>query len=409
MRKNPNSHPNRPEHWEEKPARPDFLVFGSPYIGDEDMVEVMDTLRSGWLGTGPKVQRFEAMFREYIGAKHAIALSSCTAGLHLALEATGVGPDDEVITSPLTFSSTANVVVHTGAKPVFVDVDRRTMNMDPERLHQAVSARTRAIIPVHLAGRPCDMQPIIDVARRHGCVVIEDAAHAIEASYRGQKVGTIGDLAAFSFYVTKNLVTGEGGMVTTNNDSWAEEIRIKSLHGISRDAWKRYSSEGFQPYETVYAGYKYNMMDIQAALGIHQLARLEEQLKVRERHWQRYSQALAALDELILPVEESHIRHARHLYTVLLRLERLTISRNEFVEALRAENIGTGIHFYPLHLHRYYRKLLGHKRGDFPNAEFIGDCTVSLPLSAKLMDEDVEDVISAVRKVIVVSRKKRVS
>jgi len=385
----------------ERKRRSEFLVFGSPAIGEPEIAEVVATLRSGWLGTGPRVQRFEADFRTYIGCTHAVALSSCSAGLHLALDVLGIGPGDEVITSPLTFSATANVIVHVGARPVFADVDQRTMNLDTEAVARAVTHRTKAILPVHLAGRPCEMDPLLEVARRHDLRVVEDAAHAIEARYRGRPIGTIGDLTAFSFYVTKNLVTGEGGMLTTQDAAWAEEIRVRALHGISRDAWKRYSADGFQPYDTLFPGYKYNMTDLQAALGIHQLARLEANLAVRERHWRRYDEAFADHPFLASPAPaDPRDRHARHLYTVLLDTDRAGMSRNEFIVRLKAENIGTGIHFTALHLHSYYAKTFGFTRGQFPAAEFIGERTVSLPLSAKLSDEDVEDVIAAVRRVL---------
>lgn len=382
-----------------KPVRDSFLVFGQPLIGEEEIQEVVDTLQSGWLGTGPKVHKFEDDFKKYIGCKHAIALNSCTAGLFLALEAVGIEPGDEVITTPMTFAATANVIIHHRAKPVFVDIERDTMNIDPNEIEDAITSKTKAIIPVHFAGRPCKMDEIMDIARRHNLFVIEDAAHATETWYKDKKIGNIGDITVFSFYVTKNLVTGEGGMITTNNDDWAEEMRIKSLHGISKDAWKRYSAEGFQPYEVIYPGYKFNMMDIQAALGIHQLARIEENLKIRERHWRRYNSAFADVPELILPIEDNN-RHARHLYTILIRPEKLKIDRNQFIDALKAENIGTGIHFVALHLHKYYKEKFGYKRGDFPNSEFVSDRTISLPMSAKLKDEDVDDVISAVKKVI---------
>ncbi len=386
---------------QDKGRRSEFLIFGSPAIGEEEIAEVVATLRSGWLGTGPRVQRFEADFRAYVGCAHAVALNSCTAGLHLALEVLGIGAGDEVITSPLTFSATANVIVHVGATPVFADVDPRTMNLDPVAAAQAVTPRTKAILPVHLAGRPCEMDSLLELARRHGLAVIEDAAHAVEARYRGRGIGTLGDMTAFSFYVTKNLVTGEGGMLTTGNAAWAEEVRIRALHGINKDAWKRYSAEGFQPYDTLFPGYKYNMMDIQAALGIHQLARLEANLAVRERYWRRYDESFANHPLLTTPVPvDPRDRHARHLYTVLLDTERAGMSRNEFIVRLKAENIGTGIHFSPLHLHSYYAKTYGFTRGQFPAAEWIGHRTVSLPLSAKLTDEDVEDVIAAVLRVL---------
>lgn len=383
-----------------KPVRDDFLVFGSPDIREPEIKEVENTLRSGWLGTGPKTHKFENDFKKYIGCKHALALNSCTAGLHLALNVIGVRPGDEVITTPMTFASTANVIVHQGARPVFVDIERDTMNIDPDKIEEAITPKTKAVIPVHVAGRPCKMDEIMDIARRHNLYVIEDAAHAVEAWYKDQKVGNIGDIAAFSFYVTKNVVTGEGGMVTTNNDEWAEEIRIRRLHGLSKDAWKRYSAEGFQPYEVLYPGYKYNMTDIQASLGIHQLARVEENWKIRDRIWKRYNEAFSQIPEIITPLEEKGIRHAHHLYTILLRLEQLKIDRNQFIEALKAENIGTGIHYVTLHLHKYYRETFGFKRGDFPNAEWVSDRTVSLPLSPKLTAEDVGHVIKGVSKIL---------
>ena len=389
------------------PVRKEFLVFGSPAIEEGEIQEVVDTLRSGWLGTGPKVHRFEGDFKRYIGCKHAIAVNSCTAGLHLALDVLGIGEGDEVITTPMTFAATANVIVHRRARPVFVDVDRKTQNIDPNRIEDAITPRTKAIIPVHMAGRPCDMDAIMDIAQRHNLFVIEDAAHAVEAIYKGQKIGNIGHITVFSFYVTKNVCTGEGGMITTNNDEWAEEMRIKRLHGISKDAWKRYSAEGFQPYETLYPGYKYNMMDIQAALGIHQLARVEQNLKIREQYWQKYDEAFAEIPEIITPSKElpPNSRHARHLYNILLDIDRLRITRNQFIEAMKAENIGTGIHFTALHLHKYYRDTFGYKPGDFPNAEWIGERTVSLPLSPKLTETDVDDVIVGLTRIASYYRK----
>jgi len=383
-----------------KPVRDSFLLFGSPQILQDEIDELVNTLRSGWIGTGPKTHKFERMFAQYVKARNAVALNSCTAGLELALDVLGIGPGDEVITTPITFCATANVIVHRGAKPVFADIELPSMNLNPEEIERRITPRTKAIIPVHFAGRPCRMDEILDIARRYDLYVIEDAAHAIEAWYRDKKIGSIGDITAFSFYVTKNVVTGEGGMVTTDRDDWAEEIRIKSLHGISKDAWRRYTEAGFQPYDTLYPGYKFNMTDLQASLGIHQLARVEENLVVRERHWMRYNQAFADIPEITIPPEEEGIRHARHLYTILLDIDALKVDRNRFIEVLKAENIGSGIHFIALHLHSFYRKSFGYKRGDFPKAEYVSDRILSLPLSPKLTDEDVDDVIRAVKKVI---------
>ncbi len=381
--------------------RSNFLVFGSPAIGEEEIAEVVATLRSGWLGTGPRVARFEKAFRAYVGSAHAVALNSCTAGLHLALNALGIGPGDEVVTTPLTFSATANVIVHVGATPVFADVDPQTMNLNPNAVAAALTSRTRAILPVHFAGRPCDMDALLSLARRRAVAVVEDAAHATEARFRGRPIGSLGDLTCFSFYVTKNLVTGEGGMLTTDREEWADAIRIRSLHGISRDAWKRYSAEGFQPYDTLYPGYKYNMTDLQAALGLLQLARLESNLAIRERHWRRYDEAFTGHPLLTIPAPvDPRDRHARHLYTLLLDVDHAGMTRNELVTRLKAENIGTGIHFTALHLHTYYAQTYCYRRGQFPVTEFIGERTFSLPLSAKLTDEDVEDVIAAVRRVL---------
>ena len=380
--------------------RKDFLIFGSPKIEQEDIDEVVDSLKSGWISTGPKVAKFEALFKDYIGSKHALALNSCTAGLHVSMIVAGLKPGDEVVTTPMTFGATGNSIIHSGAKPVFVDINLPTMNIDPDSIEEKITPKTKALLPVHLAGRPCQMKKIKDIAQKHHLLLIEDAAHALEATYHGEKIGTIGDLTVFSFYVTKNLVTGEGGMVTTDNDSYAEKIQIYGLHGMSKGAWKRYSDEGFKHYRIVYPGFKYNMMDLQAALGIHQLQRIEKYLMRREQIWQRYDDAFRHLLLETPSPPEKETRHARHLYTILLRLEELKADRDTIQQALYQENIGTGIHFISLHLHPYYQKTFGYKRDDFPNAAYVSERTISLPLSAKLTDEDVNDVIKAVTKVL---------
>jgi dTDP-4-amino-4,6-dideoxygalactose transaminase len=378
--------------------RKEFLVFGNPQIEEDEIREVEATLRSGWLGTGPKVTLFENMFKDYTGAKHAMALNSCTAGLHLSMLVSGIGPGDEVITSPLTFCATANAVIHAGATPVFVDVEKSTMNIDPERIEKAVTARTKAIVPVHLAGRPCNMDAIQDIAGRHNLLVIEDAAHCIEGWYKGKKVGNIADMTCFSFYVTKNIVTGEGGMVTTNREDWADKVKMYALHGMSKDAWKRYSDEGFKHYQVVYPGFKYNMMDIQASLGIHQIKRVGKYLKRREEIWKQYDEAFADLPVIRPAPTEPDTIHARHLYTLLIDTDGTGMTRDQVQQRLHEMNIGTGIHFVSLHTHEYYRNRFEFKPGDFPNAKFISDRTISLPLSAKLTDRDVADVIEAVRR-----------
>ncbi|MBI2610934.1 DegT/DnrJ/EryC1/StrS family aminotransferase [Candidatus Kaiserbacteria bacterium] len=377
--------------------RKDFLIFGSPLIGQEEIDEVVATLKSGWIGTGPKTHRFEEEFKQYVRAQHAVAVNSCTAALHLSLITAGVGPGDEVIVPSITFASTANVVVHCGAKVVFADCERATQNIDPEDVRRRITDKTKAIIVVHMAGRSANMGELMAIAKEHHLAVIEDAAHAVETEYKGRKVGTIGDLGCYSFYTTKNLVTAEGGMVVTNNEAYAERIRILSLHGMSADAWKRYGSEGYKHYDVVEAGYKYNMTDIQASLGIHQLARIEKSWQRRAAIWQQYNDELQGLP-LILPAPvEKGDRHAYHLYTVLIDTDKTNVTRDEFLNEMTKRNIGTGVHFRPLHLRQYYRRALEHKEGDLPNTEWIGARTASIPLSAKLTDDDVRDVIDAIK------------
>lgn len=383
------------------PVREDFLLYGSPCIGEEEVDEVAQTIRSGWLGLGPRTHNFEKQFARYVGSKHAVGLNSCTAGLFLSLKVLGIGTGDEVITSPMTFASTANVIEHHGAKPVFVDIDRETLNMDPEKIKEAIGERTRVVIPVHMAGRPCDMDSILEMARREKLFVVNDAAHAIETRYKGKSIGSLGDFSSFSFYATKTLAIGEGGMLTTGSDEWADRIRILRLHGISRDAWKRYTSETGIRYEAVEPGYKLNMWDVQAAIGIHQLKRLEQNLARRKELFEKYDRAFSDLDQVsILNTDESeNQRHARCIYIVLLRLEALKISRDRFVACLKAENIGAGVHFTALHTHKYYREKYGFKPDQFPEARFVSESTLSLPLSAKLTDKDADQVIEAVEKI----------
>ena len=386
-------------------VREDFLIFGSPAIEEQEIDEVVNCLRSGWIGTGPRVTKFENNFRDYIGSKHSVALNSCTAALHLSMLVSGVSSGDEVITTPMTFAATANAILHTGAKPVFVDVDKATMNIDPQLIEKAITPKTKIILPVHFAGRPCNMDHIMEIAQKNNLLVIEDAAHAIEAQYKGKKIGTIGDMTCFSFYVTKNLVTGEGGMLTTNNSEWANKAKMYGLHGLDKDAWRRYSDKGFKHYQVIFPGFKYNMMDIQASLGIHQLNRLEKNFERRKEIWDIYNKELVGLPITLPHPEEKNSVHARHLYTILVNLEQLKSSRDEIVNQLIKENIGTGIHYVSLHLHEYYKQTFGYQYNDFPNAAYISDRTISLPFSAKLTNKDVEDVINAVTKVLNKNRK----
>jgi dTDP-4-amino-4,6-dideoxygalactose transaminase len=380
--------------------RDSFLVFGAPLIEQAEIDEVVDSMRTGWLGTGPKVARFEDMFRQYIGAKHAMAVNSCTAALHLSMLAAGLGRGDEVITSPMTFAATVNAIIHTGAKPVLVDCHRTNGLIDPQRVEDAITKKTRAVVPVHMYGRPCDMESIIEIANRHDLIVVEDAAHAIEAAYKGRKIGNIGHLTCFSFYVTKNVITGEGGMVTTNNPEFADKIKVYALHGMSKDAWKRFSDEGYKHYQVVFPGFKYNMMDIQAAIGIHQMQRIEKWLQRRNEIWQIYNHAFSDLPVGLPAPDEPEIVHARHLYTLSIDPEKCGVTRDEFMQRLYELNIGTGVHYIGVHLHPYYGERFGYQPEDFPNATWISERTVSIPLSAKLSASDVEDVVDAVRRAI---------
>ncbi|MCS7251517.1 MAG: DegT/DnrJ/EryC1/StrS family aminotransferase [Anaerolineae bacterium] len=379
------------------PRRDRYLVFGAPRLPEEAIEAAVRVLRSGWLGTGPQVAAFEKAFAEYIGTPFAVAVGSCTAALHLALRLVGVGPGDEVITTPITFAATANVIVHAGARPVFADVDLRTGNLDPEAAQSAITSRTKAILVVHYGGRPCEMDAFLALARRYDLFLIEDAAHALEAFYRGRKVGTLGDLAAFSFYPTKSLTTGEGGMLTTSVEAWAERARILRLHGLSRDAWRRYSEDAFPDYEVLEPGYKYNMTDIQAALGLAQLPYLERWLRCREYYWSLYNQGLQDLAGISLPPEDTHLVHARHLYTIRVNPREAPFDRDTLIHLLHKAGIGTGIHYKALHLHRFYREAFGYRPGMFPSAERISEETLSLPLSAHMEESDILYVIDVIR------------
>jgi dTDP-4-amino-4,6-dideoxygalactose transaminase len=379
--------------------RDKYLVFGQPLIEDEEVQEVVGSLRAGWLGTGPKVAEFERLIANYKNVEHAIAVNSCTAGLHLSCLALGL-EGSEVIVPAMTFCATVNAIIHAGAIPVLVDVDSDTFNIDVEQVRQKISPRTKGIIPVHFAGRPVDMEALMTLAREHNLKVIEDCAHAIETEYDCRKAGTFGDCGVLSFYSTKNIVTGEGGMVLTNDSSIATRIKRLALHGMSQDAWNRFSDDGYKHYDVVEVGYKYNMMDLQAAIGMHQIGRVGRYWEKRRCIWNRYNSAFADLPVKLPASLDGRSRHALHLYTLLIDAKRAPITRDEFIRALHRRNIGTGVHYRSIAIHPVYQQRFGWRSEDFPTAQKIGDSTISLPLSARLTDEDVEDVIAAVRDIL---------
>jgi dTDP-4-amino-4,6-dideoxygalactose transaminase len=380
--------------------RNSFLVFGQPLIEEAEMKEVLDSMTKGWLGTGPKVAKFEADFSAYKGVAHGAALNSCTAALHLSLLALDLKPGDEVITTPMTFCATVNTIIHAGAKPKLADINPATMNIDPGEIRKKMTPKVKAIVPVHFAGRSCDMDAIMDVAHEHRVAVIEDCAHAIETEYKGRKAGTFGEFGCFSFYSTKNVVTGEGGLVLAQRREAIDRIKVLGLHGMSKDAWKRFSDQGFKHYQVVEAGFKYNMMDLQAAIGIHQLSRVERYWRRREEIWHRYQEAFSSLPLGLPAAVESNTRHAYHLYTVLVDEGQAGIDRDQFLDAMTRSKIGVGVHYRSIPEHPYYQQTFGWRPEDYPHAFRVGQQTVSLPISAKLTDDDVEDVISAVHEII---------
>ncbi len=380
------------------------VPFYVPFVGDQEINEVAAAIRSGWLSKGPKTVEFESEIAGSVGSPFAIGLNSCTAGLHLAQLAAGVGPGDEVITSPYTFVATANTIVHCGATPVFVDIDPKTLNLNPALIEQAITARTRAIIPVHFAGYPCDMDPIMDIADRYGLAVIEDAAHALFTRYKDRPVGSIGDLTCFSFYATKNLTTGEGGMVTTANEEWANRIRMMSLHGMSKNAWSRYSQQGSWYYEVEHAGFKYNMTDLQAAIGLIQVKKLEQMQQLRAQHAASYTAAFSACEELTLPHDSPEHRHAWHLYAIRLQASRLKITRDEMIQLLAEAGIGTSVHFIPVPHHPFYRRR-GYRLAAYPETAKVYEATLSLPLYPGMTAEQVQYVADRVLSILSANRR----
>ncbi len=379
------------------PLRKEFLPFCLPTIGPKEKEEILSVLDSGWLTAGSVTKRFERALAGYVGVDHAVALSSCTAALHLSLLALGVGPKDEVIVPSLTFCSTVNVIVHCGAVPVFVDVDPVNLTIDPGDFKRKISSRTKAVIPVHYAGYPCDMEPVLSEAGRRRVFVIEDAAHALGAAYKGTMIGALGDVTCFSFYPTKTITTGEGGAVTTRDAELAERVRLLSLHGMTRDAWERYTSAGSWRYQVTVPGYKYNSTDLEAALGVRQLERIDEFLEARRTLWETYESELTGLEALALPPLPPEGIHARHLFPVVLA-EDPPVSRDRLLELLRGENIGTSVHFFPVHLQPYYRS--AYPMVSLPVTENVHGRLFSLPLYPRMTRDDVADVARALRLIL---------
>ena len=376
------------------------LPFHKSWLEEDEHREVEDTLNSGWLTTGPKTQSFEETFQGYIGCKHAVALSSCTAGLNLALTAHGFSEGDEVITTPMTFPATANVILLNKLKPVFVDIEPGTLTIDPRKIERKITSRTRAIIPVHFAGHSCDMDPIQELANKYNLVIIEDAAHALEASYKGRKIGNLGNSTAFSFYANKNITTGEGGMLVTNDDELAEAYRVLRIQGISRDAWKRYGKSGFAHWEQTLVGHKCNMSDLNASIGLHQIKKVEKFQVLRKKYVSMYDEAFAETTEIETLAIRDYASHAHHIYVIGLQLERLKLDRDGFLDAIQSAGIGVGVHYVALHLQPFYVQNFNLKPQDLPVASNYSERVISLPLYPKMLSSDVERVAGTVNNLI---------
>lgn len=387
------------------PTRSDFLPFQRPWTGEAEEREVIEAIRSGWMTMGPRTIAFEHQFAEYLGCRHAVSVNSCTAALHLGLVLNGLQPGDEVITTPITFASTVNTIVHERAVPVFVDIEPDTLNLDADKIESKITPRTKGIVPVHFCGHPCAMTEISALAQKYGLFVVEDAAHAVGARYENRNIGTISPITCFSFYATKNMTTGEGGMLTTDNEELAQTARCLRLHGMSLDAWKRYGASGFKHWEIVTAGYKYNLTDIQSAIGIHQLKRLDEFNLIRQRYRDYYIEAFNDSPELEFLTVRENVLSSHHMFVVKLRTELLTVSRDRILDAIQAENVGVGIHFTAVHLHPFYRQRFGFSEGVAPIAEDVSGRILSLPLYPRLTQEDLASVVTAVKKVLAYYRK----
>lgn len=380
--------------------RENFLPLAKPIIGDEEITAVTNVLKSGWLTTGPKVKEFEENMQNYLGCKKAVGLTSCTGGLHIALAALGIGPNDEVIVPAYTFVASAHVALWLGAKPVLVDVEKDTFNIDPKKIEEAITKKTKAIIPVHFAGHSCDMDKIMQIAKKHNLYVVEDAAHAIGTDYKGKKIGNFGDATVFSFYVTKTITTAEGGMVVTNNEELGKKLKRYSYFGVDKDAFNRYTDKGTWYYEIVELGYKYNMDNIQGALGIEQLKKIEPFIEKRRKLAKMYNELLKEIPAITTPTEKEYTRHSYHLYPILIDIDKINTTRNEFINKLREYNIGTSVHFIPLHLHPYYQNTQNYKKGDFHIAEYLYEREVSLPLYPGMNEDNVRYIVDKIKKII---------
>ena len=382
------------------PVRAKFLPYGTQWLNDEEINEVIDSLKSGWITTGPKMRKFEDIFKNHIGSEYAIAVNSGTAALHISTSSINIKPGDEVITTPLTFVASANCVIYRGGTPIFADIKKDTYNIDPNEIRKKITPNTKALIPVHFAGQPCEMDELVEIAEEYDLYIIEDAAHAIDAEYKGKKIGNISDLTTFSFHPVKNITTAEGGMVTTNNDELYEKLLMFRTHGITRDAIKRFGKEGGFYYDMQYLGFRYNLSELHSALGIHQMSKLESFQKRRREIVELYNKELNDLEEIILPYVKKEVKHSWHLYVIQLNLERLKVDRDHIFRALREENIGVNVHYIPVHYHSYYENKFGLKKGILPNVEWLFPRLLTIPLFPRMSDDDVNDVVNALKKVI---------
>ena len=379
--------------------RDEFLPYCRPYFDDDELNRVADVLKSGWWTKGSVTREFEKVFAEYVGAKYAVAVNSCTAAMHIALVAKGIGEGDEVISTPMTFCSTINTIVHTGAKPVLVDIDSKTGLIDVDKIEAAITEKTKAIVPVHYAGQSCDMDKINAIAEKYGLFVLEDCAHALSTEYKGKKIGSMGNACAYSFYVTKNISTAEGGMLTTDDEELYEKASVLSLHGMSKNAWSRYGTKGDWKYEVCDPGFKYNLTDIAAALGIAQMNKLDEMQDIRTEYAEIYNKAFDEIDGITYLKDNGLGKNSAHLYVIQIDKNKFDIDRDTFIELLKEYNIGTSVHFIPICMHPYYINNFGYKKGDFPETEKMFEGIISLPLYPSMTREDVMYVIEAVREI----------